>query len=134
MVERHVAGDRLSAFLDDELGEDDALLATRHLAWCDRCVGELEALRATRDALRQLPNLQAPVLTAGIARHPRGRPRRTLRRLMALAAVPVLFLGVVYLAGGDTGGIEPPTDLFLVEHVSRTGGGPLPTPLGGELR
>ena len=136
MVERHVSGNRLSAFLDDELDEDEALHATRHLAWCDRCVAELEALRATRDALRQLPRLQAPVLTACSSQH-RMRTwqhrRRVLRRLVVTAAVPALLLGVVYVAG-DTGEVEEPTELFLVEQVSRTGDGALPPPPGGDPR
>ena len=37
--------ERLSAFLDDELGEREALAVTRHLRDCDECRDELEQLR-----------------------------------------------------------------------------------------
>lgn len=133
MVERHVVGPRLSAFLDDELPDRDALQVARHLDVCSPCLQELDALRATRDALRSLPRLQAPVLTAGVDRRStRPRPVRLARGVAAVLAVPLLVLGAAYALGGDDGGVEPPTDLFLVEHLSRTGGGPVPTPIGAE--
>lgn len=139
MGERHVSGDRLSAFLDDELGEAAALAAARHIGVCEHCLRELEALRATRDALRRLPTLTAPLLVRGELGHHRhaGRPRRPRRvvrlaRRAAIVCVLPLVAGVfVYLAGGDPGNVEPTTELFLVEHVGRTGGGPVPAPVGG---
>lgn len=139
MTERHVSGDRLSAFLDDELGDADASLATRHLADCETCLGELASLRATRDALRRLPSLQAPVLTAGVQVRSRQlhRAARRVRIVALLGALPLVFAGGVYLLGGDPGDpgdIEPMTELFLVEHLGRTGGGPVPTALGGGHR
>jgi anti-sigma factor RsiW len=132
VAERHVAGTRLSAFLDDELSDDDAIVAARHLAACTRCLAELEGLRATRDALRALPQLQAPVLTAGIERRSQ-RMQRTLARLRLVAvacAVPVVVVAVLYVAGEDPGDVEPQSELFLVEYLGRTGGGPVPVPVG----
>lgn len=126
---RHISGPRLSAFLDDELRETDAMQVTRHLDGCSACLHELELLRTTRDALRGLPRLQAPVLTAKAGRRSISRP---LRLVLAIVTVPVLTFGAVYALGEDRGGVEPPNDLFLVEHLSRTGGGPVPTPVGGE--
>lgn len=133
MGERHVPGQRLSAFLDDEMGDDDALDVARHLDGCARCWHELEALRATRDALRNLPELQAPVLTAKVDRRStRSRTRRIARVAVAGLVTPVLLLGGVYALGHERGSVDPPTDLFLVEHLSRTGSGPVPVPVDGQ--
>jgi anti-sigma factor RsiW len=129
--DRHVTGPRLSAFLDDELDDDQALTLTRHVTGCERCRVELEGLRSAREALRRLPRLQAPVLTAGVARRDRWRHRsvRRLRLAAAVAVLPAAVLGVVYLVGADDPGeVVPPTDVFLVEHLARTGGGPVSTP------
>jgi anti-sigma factor RsiW len=136
VAERHVSGDRLSAFLDDELEDDDAMQATRHLADCERCWGELTALRATRDALRALPSLQAPVLTAGIQARSQQLSRvvRRVKLLVVASVVPMMLGAGVYLLGGDPGEVEPATELFLVEHLGRTGGGPVPTAVGGGER
>jgi len=133
VAERHVPGDRLSAFLDDELGDEDALRAARHVAACERCLGELAALRATRDALRALPSLQAPVLTAGVQARSRqlARVARRAKLIVAACCVPVLIGAGAYVLGGDVGEVEPATELFLVEHLGRTGGGPVPTAVGG---
>lgn len=136
MAERHVADERLSAFLDDELDEEAALRVARHLDRCPRCLDLLEELRFARDALRRLPALQAPVLTAE-ARPDRSNVRRVSRTAM-LTSVTTLVLallgGTVYALGGDEGVVEPEVDMFLVDHVARTGGGPVPPPVGGSGR
>lgn len=132
MTERHVAGRRLSAFLDDELPEHAARVVTRHLAGCEVCRDELGSLRTARDALRSLPHLQAPVLTAGLDRRSiRSRSSRLLRAALAVLAVPIIVLGAAYALGEEAGVVEPPAELFLVEHLSRTGGGPVPAPVSG---
>jgi anti-sigma factor RsiW len=136
VAERHVTDERLSAFLDDELEEESALRVTRHLAGCDACLEELEELRATRDALRRLPSLQAPVLTAEI-RPDRSTVRRVSRTAMftgAMTVVAVMFGGAVYVVGGDDGDVVPPMEMFLVDHVARTGGGPVPPSVGDHGR
>jgi anti-sigma factor RsiW len=123
--ERHVPGGQLSAFLDDELDDDRATAVARHVAGCDRCLGDLEGLRITRAALRELPRLQAPVLATGAGR--RRPPSRRARVAAVLCAVPVLLAGVAYAVGGDRSGeVVPPVDRFLVEHVARAGGAPVP--------
>jgi anti-sigma factor RsiW len=133
--QRHVHGDRISAFLDDELEDELALRVTRHLASCDECLDELEQLRATRDALRRLPGIEAPrpMLTPAAVGSHRMLLHRLSRRLQ-LASVGLALVagivGVAYLAGEDGGDVVPPVDLFLVDHVARTGGGPVPAPLG----
>lgn len=136
MPDRHVSGERLSAFLDDELEDETALVVTRHLDRCEECLGALEELRATRDALRHLPDLQAPVLTAEV-RPDRADVRRVSRTAVVtsvVTALVVLLTGGVYALGGDEGSVEPPVELFLVDHVARTGGGPVPPPVGGAGR
>lgn len=127
--------DRLSAFLDDELDDRTALAVTRHVADCDRCFGELEALRATRSALRGLPNLDPPetmfsdVMAVAGTVDPE-RWRRTLRYASAAIAGSALIGAAVFLAGGDDAGtVVPPLDVFVADHVARTGGGPVITPV-----
>lgn len=136
MADRHVTDGRLSAFLDDELEEEAALRVTRHLAGCSACLGELEELRDTRDALRRLPGLHAPVLTAE-ARPDRSAARRVSRTAMvtgAMSVVVVMLGGAAYVVGGEQGEVVPPMETFLVDHVSRTGGGPVPPSVGDSAR
>jgi anti-sigma factor RsiW len=124
--ERHVPGAQLSAFLDDELDDDRATAVARHVTRCPRCFGHLEGLRTTRAALRGLPRLQAPVLTIGAAPR-RGGPSRRARVVAVVCAVPVVLAGAAYAVGGDRAGeVVPPIDRFLVEHVARAGGAPVP--------
>lgn len=132
MGEPHVAGPRLSAFLDDELGDDDAFVVAQHVLGCPTCGAELDDLRTARDALRRLPGLQAPVLTSGVEAHLRWR-RRQLARLRSAALVallPALVVTGLYLAGGETPGeLVPPTERFLAEHVARSDGQPVLVPV-----
>lgn len=126
MGDRHVSGGELSAFLDDELRDERATAVARHVTGCERCFGDLQALRTTRAALRDLPRLQAPVLATG-APPARRRPSRRVRVVAVLCALPVLAAGVAYAVGGDRAGeVVPPVERFLVEHVARAGGAPMP--------
>ncbi|MTV26525.1 zf-HC2 domain-containing protein [Nitriliruptoraceae bacterium ZYF776] len=122
--DRHVSGARLSAFLDDELDEPRALTLTRHVTGCDRCRAELEDLRAARAALRRLPGLQAPVLTSEV--RSLRRVRRWSRRVVAATVVgaAALVLGAAaYVVGDDRGGVVPPIERFLTDHLARTAPG-----------
>lgn len=132
MGERHVAGDRLSAFLDDEMADAEAIAITRHLAGCGACRGELEALRIPRAALRGLPDLHAPILTGSVVAHAR-RAQRMARRVrlgLTVTIVPLAVALAAYVLGAEFGGVAPTTDVFLVEHVARTAGGLVPVPFG----
>lgn len=137
MGEHHVADVELSAFLDDELAEDRALELTRHVLDCGRCRRSLEELRGAREALRGLPRLQAPVLTP-VARPERRRMSRRLRRAVvgttAGTLTAVVLLGGAYLAGDPTGEVEPPMDVYVADHLARTGGGPVPPTVGDGQR
>jgi anti-sigma factor RsiW len=131
----HVGGQRLSAFLDDELDDRAALELTRHVEGCGRCRGELEELRATRTALRGLPDLHAPVLTSEARTMP--AVRWWSRRVVAASgfAAAALVLGAAaYVAGGDGGEVVPPVERYVLDHLARTGEGPVPAPLGGPPR
>lgn len=125
--------ERLSAFLDDELPEDEALRVTRHLAACAACMSELEGLRRARRALRGLPNVDPPsnvFLDAAFAaavgvgdRWPVGT-----RVLVAALAGTIALLGGAFVLGGESDGtVAPPVELFVVDHVVRVGGGPVIT-------
>jgi anti-sigma factor RsiW len=134
VTDRHVSGDRISAFLDDELPEELASRVTHHLAACGACRAELDALRHTRDALRRLSAVTAPapLLQPSAAAVP-ARLGRVTRRLVAASTGLAVVFGVAalaYLAGAEGGEVVPPVDLFLTDHVARTGGGPVPAPLG----
>jgi anti-sigma factor RsiW len=131
----HVGGQRLSAFLDDELDDATALELTRHVSRCGPCRDELEALRTTRSALRGLPTVQAPVLTREVRPFPvvRSWSRRVLAT-SCLAAAALALGAAAYVAGGDGGEVVPPVERFLLDHLARTGEGPVPAPLGGPNR
>lgn len=128
--------DRLSAFLDDELPEDDAIAVARHVADCDSCQDLLDELRATRDALRRLPDVAPP--SSLLAQVPDAAERRERRgRRVAVAAVCASvgasgLLTAAFVAGGQDGDVMPPVEVFVVDHVVRTGGGPVLTPVSFE--
>ncbi|MBW3621656.1 MAG: zf-HC2 domain-containing protein, partial [Actinobacteria bacterium] len=116
--------ERLSAFLDDELGEAAALEVTRHLAECDRCVAELEDLRTARAMVRGLPNLDPPAVlfsdAVAVASMERLRWSRTVRAASAALVATIGLLAATFAAGGDHGGtVVPPVELFVVDHVVR---------------
>lgn len=125
--------ERLSAFLDDELPEDEALDVTRHLSACSACLDELEGLRAARAALRGLPAVPAPpVLLSDVeAAAAMAMPRAQGRIRIGLLALAMAGLvgGAAYVAGGQSEGrqVVPPIDLFVVDHSVRVGNGPMVT-------
>lgn len=126
-------GDRLSAFLDDELAEDQALEVARHVARCEKCQDELEAIRAARHALRGLPNLRPPDLLFEQAVASAGaldRRSRALRIGVAAVAGTAIVGMAAFMAGQDDAGtVVPPVDIYVVDHVVQFGGGPVLTPV-----
>jgi len=96
----------LNAYADDELDAYARLRIEAHLASCDACRAEVEAIRALVAAVGELPRAIAPTrdLRAGIAeRIARAqpaetvRPRRTLRVPAMLAAAAVLVVATASL-------------------------------------
>ncbi|MGH3442845.1 MAG: zf-HC2 domain-containing protein [Nitriliruptorales bacterium] len=121
---------RLSALLDDELDDDDALEVVRHVSSCARCFEELEAIREARAALRGLPAVPMPprVRLADItpAAHQPSIARWVLSAFVASAAV----LGAAaFVAGGQQGTVNPPVDVYVVDHVGGVDAGPLLHPV-----
>lgn len=53
-------GDKLSAYLDGELSGTEKMEATSHLKQCPSCRLELERLRSTSQALKELPRVSLP--------------------------------------------------------------------------
>lgn len=127
--------ERLSALLDDELTERQALEVTRHVADCDRCLNELHAIREARGAVRGLPDVQPPDdLYGEVLARPSdggGADRGFLARAATAAAVSLgLLAAAAFLAGSDEPGtVSPPVDVFVVDHVARMEGGPVITPV-----
>lgn len=118
---------RLSAFLDDELDDDEALDVTRHLARCPRCLDELEGLRRARSAVRELPGVEPPAglfdgLAAGVE-----TPRT--RRLLSAAVAGVAVGMAMYLMGGSgDGDVVTPMD-GLVEPFTGSSVEPVIAPV-----
>lgn len=135
----HHEEDRLSALLDDELPEEDALEVTRHVARCDRCLADFNALFETRHALRSLPPVDTPLdlyasLVGGIPTvSSLDEGSRGLRLVAAVAAGAAILGAAAFVAGGaeQPGTVSPPVDVFVVDHVTRMEGGPMnPVDLG----
>ncbi len=126
--------DLLSAFLDDELDEAEATRVTRHLADCDRCLEELDGLRDARSALRGLPEVGPPpsslfAAVPGAAAHADSAARARLAAAGLVAALAALFTTAFVLGEGEPGEVVPPVDVVVVDHVARTGGGPMIQPV-----
>lgn len=108
---------RLSAFLDDELGDHEALEVTRHLARCPRCLDELEGLRRARSAVRGLPGVEPPVeLFDEVAVAAAVPPRRRL----ASAAIAGLAVGITLhlMVGADGAPPTTPLEGLFVEPMT----------------
>ncbi len=108
--------EQLSSYLDGELSAEERAAVEEHLAGCAACREELELLRATLDALHDLPVLPAPggFADAVLGRIPEGGGEQAaepgagvvpLRRRgpgvlvwapVAMAAAAVLVVGIVW--------------------------------------
>lgn len=96
---------RLSAYLDQELGQKEAILVSRHIEACEACRQELAALKNDAALLRssELPEQPAFLVSRTMAevrvrvssRIPVWR-RVVSRRFYALAASVLLAVGVVW--------------------------------------
>lgn len=118
--------EQLSAFLDDEVSDADALDIARHVSRCDPCAAELEGVRLARDAVRSLPTLKPP---PALVSHPQQPPRQRRPLVLLGIAGAVAATGMIFAAGGGTGDVVPPVDDLVVDHVNNTGGDLLLTPV-----
>ena len=106
--------DQLSSYIDGELGAPASERLEAHLAGCQSCRLEVEQLRATAAALRDLPEVQAPRSFALSPERAAGRHQRAgaaaplalgMRLAAAGVAVALAAVLVVDLGGlaGDSG-------------------------------
>lgn len=89
LVEEHHLGERLTAYLDGELGHDDRERVQSHLATCRQCLSEAEEARAVKQRLT----------TA----EPPGPSGLLMARLLAVAAQPDDLDGGPGRPGGGSG-------------------------------
>lgn len=121
--------ERLSAFLDDELGDDEALEVVRHLAACADCWREFEELREAREALRRLETPPAvPLATTG-----RDRGART-GRWLAVVAAGVLGAAAVGALADDADPSRTPLHLVVDPVLLPGDAQPMEATLIGENR
>jgi len=99
------AQDRLSAYLEHDLGDSERAALDAHLAACPRCAADLEDLRGAVDLLRRLPDPEPPpfLSTRVMARIAAGETRvpawrRLLEQLGAPAVVAPLAAALAALA------------------------------------
>jgi anti-sigma factor RsiW len=140
--------DQLSAYIDDALGPSAARRVEAHLGECEGCRTELEQLRSTVAALRELPEAEVPRSFAlsperAAARRPvaPATPLAFGARIAAagvaaaLAAVIVVDLGDL---GGDGATEETPSPGMIAERQADEGqlnaerAAPYATPALGE--
>ena len=109
--------ERLSAYLDDELGAEERAALERHLPGCARCQAELADLRGVRALLRALPAPAAPrsfalpddgavpqPIAAAVARRRARQSTGTLARAMEWVGSVVAVAGLLLLLGTALGG------------------------------
>jgi anti-sigma factor RsiW len=148
---QHPADDDLSAYLDGELGDDQARAVSAHLDGCAACRGALDGLRTAKSTLARLPRVQPSrsfTLSPAAARTSPPPPRpRVLSFVPAMAlSVLVILLAVDFAGGGDespsAGGLAleragKASDQALQPQASQDAAGstrqapPQPTPAAG---
>lgn len=128
------AADRLSALLDDELGDDEALTVTRHVVRCAACAAELEEVRRCREVLRALPRVDPPRELYDTSPESIADGRRRAHRLgrvaVAVGLSGAILGGIAFAVGGqESGTVAPAVDRYVEDHVARTDGGPVLNPV-----
>lgn len=126
--------ERLSGYLDGELREDEARAIEAHLATCERCAAELEALRQLAELTAGLsaPRVEEPqwarTWDAVAARVRRAAPRRRASgvwpvvrwALVPAAAAALIALAVGFWAAGPYN--EAEAQECVVEYVETVEG------------
>ena len=100
----------LSSYIDDEVSDSERRRVERHLPTCEECRQELESLRVTVTALRQLPEIQT-ARSFAITAEP--QPMRdglgwVLGVRLAASAAAVVLVGLILV---DVTGLLVQTDL-----------------------
>jgi hypothetical protein len=150
---RHL-GERLSAFIDGELGHQQRERVLAHLARCEPCRREATALRLLKRRMHALGEATADtaltdrlIAVAGVGAAPwdrrlpsaerralNGARRRWPARSLAVAGLTLAGLGVpaaAFLAGGGPPGagptVTPAIDTFVLQHEISNGSVPVMT-------
>ena len=100
----------LSSYIDDEVSDSERRRVERHLSKCEECRQELESLRVTVTALRQLPEIQT-ARSFAITAEPqpmRGGLGWVLGVRLAASAAAVVLVGIIL---ADVTGLLVQTDL-----------------------
>src|SRR5215208_6305806 len=92
----HASAELLSAYLDGQVGTDEAAVVERHLAECAGCADELRGLDAVRALLVRLPALRPPRSFELREPTPLFRVPRVLIWTRAAAAVAASFFVVLF--------------------------------------
>ncbi|MFE0463944.1 zf-HC2 domain-containing protein [Kitasatospora sp. NPDC058965] len=106
--EEHHLGERLTAYLDGELGHDARERVQAHLATCASCLAEAEAGRSVKQLLTRT--------------EPPGPSGMLMARLLAVAALPDDEPGPQDGPGGSGGSGEPVDGTPLVHYSSMLAG------------
>jgi hypothetical protein len=132
-------GDRVSAFLDGELGDEEMRAVEAHLDVCDHCRMVLRLEDGTRALVRGLDPVDPPegfldqVLRLGPVDRRAGqrRTRFAVANLVASAAVWLLVLGLGHLTARGT--VEPAVGSYVRAHEASVAGGGVPGTSGASL-
>ena len=128
----------LSAWVDGELRADERARLGQHVAACARCRAEITTLRITKNLLASVPVRQVPdaayaSLSGRDRRVSRSRSVRRVaaRTLAGVGAAVVSLFAAAFIAGGPTDGetVPVPVDVYVAQHLVRSVGGPVSTPV-----
>ena len=110
-------GDRLSAYIDDELDASSRSAAEQHLSGCELCRNELEGVTRVRVRMQALPLQEAPPGIFELPAEVVALPARR-RVLAAAAAVATLVVGIGFGVNGNQA-VPLQLDPLVEQHVAR---------------
>ena len=128
----------LSAWVDGELRAEERARLGQHVAACPRCRAEITTLRITKNLLASMPVRELP---EGAYAALSGRDRRMSRHLSArrvatralagVGAAAITLVAAAFAAGGpsDSNTVPVPVDVYVAQHLVRSVGGPVSTPV-----
>jgi anti-sigma factor RsiW len=94
--------ERLSAYLDGELTQQEQGIVESHLAACQDCRWNLDTLRQTVQWVQELPSVPVPrVFTIPVPAQPARAPRRRWGVPLLQGATALVALMLVFVVAGD---------------------------------